>query len=81
MYHLKDVETLVVENAHMNQIRSPLTFKNLRELEFNCNTESDSSPLRIDNVTAKLESLTIRKMKDEDVKNLKSIIQFASNLK
>ena len=81
MYHLKDVEALVIENAHMNQIRSPLTFKNLKELEFNCNTESDCPTLRIDNVNSKLESLSIRKMKDEDMKNLKSIIQFSPHLR
>ena len=54
VYHLKDVEILSIENAHMNQIRSPLTFRNLRELEFNCNNESDPITLRIDDVTDRL---------------------------
>lgn len=54
VYHLRDVEMLSIENAHMNQIRSPLAFRNLREIEFNCNTESEPSTLRIDSVTSTL---------------------------
>lgn len=51
MYHFRKCRKLTILNATLNQIRTPLSFKDLRELDFICNPDSESYSLRLDGLS------------------------------
>ena len=63
MYHFRKCRRLSIHNASLNQIKTPLSFRDLKELEFECNPDCDSSTLRFEGLS-QLTSLKLRKLKE-----------------
>lgn len=47
MYHFRHCRKLTIFNASLTQIKTPLLFKDLKELDFICNPDCDSYTLRL----------------------------------
>lgn len=71
MYHFRRCRRLNILHASLNQIKTPLSFKDLRELEFVCNPDCDSYTLRLEGISD-VTSLKLKKLKEEDSKFLRS---------
>jgi hypothetical protein len=62
-------------------LRTPLTFRNLKSLEFNFNLEAEPQNIKMDVSTEQLKELTMRRFREEDLKILKLIVVPCTQLK
>ena len=72
IYHFRKCRKLTILNAGLNQIKTPLSFRNLRELDFICNPDCESYTLRLEGFS-EVTSLKLKKLKEEDARFLKSL--------
>lgn len=73
IYHFRDCQRLFIENGNINHLRTPLSFRNLKSLEFNFNLEAEPQNIKLELCTEQLKELTLRRFREEDLKLLKQI--------
>lgn len=82
IHHFRNCRHLFIDNGSLSHLKTPLTFRRLKSLEFCFTTDMESSPnTKIDNVNGELTSLTFRKFREEDTKLLKTIALNCKQLK
>ena len=55
IYHFRGCEKLFIENGNITHLKTPLTFRNLKSLEFNFNLEADPQNIKLDVCTEQLK--------------------------
>lgn len=77
MYNFKKCRSLSIYNININHIRSPIQFSRLRKLEVVCNAECEVyqhlKSEMLSGMDSQITSFSIKKLREEDVKFLKSV--------